>query len=120
MPIKYVFGTHELDSTCFELRHCGLRVPVQPKVLRLLFYLVAHRERAVSKQELLTALWPGETVCRQSIKRAVAGARRALGESGGTRSNIRTVRGHGYQFVPLVEVVNVACVGASWQHEQAW
>jgi DNA-binding winged helix-turn-helix (wHTH) protein/DNA polymerase III delta prime subunit len=101
----YVFDGHELDPARFALRRGELCLPVQPKVLRLLFYLVARRERVVSGDELLEALWPGETVCRESIKRAVSGARRALGESGGSQRTIRTVRGHGYQFVRAVEVL---------------
>jgi DNA-binding winged helix-turn-helix (wHTH) protein len=119
MQMTYVFGDHELDPARFQLRHCDLPVPVQPKVLRLLLYLVLHRERAVPKQELLTALWPAETVCRESIKRAVAAARRALGERGGQESSIRTARGHGYQFVQLVEVVRVASLDASARYPQS-
>jgi DNA-binding winged helix-turn-helix (wHTH) protein len=95
----YVFGDHALDAARFELRRGKLCLPVQPKVLRLLLYLITHRERVVTGDELLEALWPGETVCRESIKRAVSGARRALGERVGSQSTIRTVRGHGYQFV---------------------
>jgi DNA-binding winged helix-turn-helix (wHTH) protein len=106
---KYRFGDHELDGASFELRRCGVRVAMQPKALRLLFYLVAHRERAVTARELLAVLWQGETVCRDSIKRAVACVRRALGESGASQSSIRTVRGHGYQFVrPLEPVAGAA------------
>jgi tetratricopeptide (TPR) repeat protein len=71
---------------------------VQPKVLRLLFHLVANRDRSVSTQELLETLWPGEAVTAASVKRAVAGARRALGGSDEAESIVRTVRGHGYRF----------------------
>lgn len=119
MQMMYVFGDHELDPARFQLRHCDLPVPVQPKVLRLLLYLVLHRERAVPQRELLAALWPTETVCRESVKRAVAAARRALGERSGKESSIRTARGHGYQFVQLVEIVRVASVDASPRHAQS-
>ncbi|MEY4508247.1 MAG: hypothetical protein RLZZ450_369 [Pseudomonadota bacterium] len=70
---------------------------VPPKVLRLLFLLVGQRHRAVADEELMMALWPNETVGRASIKRAVMGARTVLDNRG--QSCIRTVRGHGYQFV---------------------
>jgi DNA-binding winged helix-turn-helix (wHTH) protein/tetratricopeptide (TPR) repeat protein len=97
----FAFGDFELDEGRFELRRGGQAVAVQPKVLRLLLLLAARRHRAVSDAELLAELWPSETVGHGSIKRAVLGARSALGEHGAAA--IRTIRGHGYQFVlPVV------------------
>lgn len=95
------FGEFELDQPRFELRIRGQPVDVQPKVLRLLILLVTERHRCVADDELLAAVWPRETVSRASIKRAVMGARTALRDRG--QGCIRTVRGHGYQFVMPVE-----------------
>lgn len=102
MAPVHCFEDFELDSSRFELRRRGTRVSLQPKVLRLLLYLVEHRQRSVSNQELLKELWPGAAVTPASIRRAVAGARRALGERGGCASSIQTVRDYGYRF--LLEV----------------
>jgi DNA-binding winged helix-turn-helix (wHTH) protein len=96
------FGEFELDEARFELRRRGVAVAVQPKVLRMLLHLVAQRERAVGNSELFAVLWPGEHVGVASIKRAIIGARRALGEAGDSQLSIRTVRGFGYQFVGAV------------------
>jgi DNA-binding winged helix-turn-helix (wHTH) protein len=101
LAATFTFGDFELDEPRFELRRRGERMLVQPKVLRLLFLLVAQRHRAVSDEELMAVLWPNETVGRASIKRAVMGARTALENRG--QSCIRTIRGHGYQFVLPVE-----------------
>lgn len=95
----FLFGDFELDAARVELRRAGAVVPVQPKVLRLLLHLVQQRERVVPNEELLATLWPSEVVESGSIKRAVKSARAALGESANEGSSIRTVRGHGYQFV---------------------
>lgn len=103
VPPTYVFADFELDEACFELRRAKAKVDVQPKVLRLLLYLLRHQHRAVSVSELLETLWPNETVTDASIKRAVKGARRALGDSGESQSSIRTVRGLGYRFVLPVQ-----------------
>jgi len=104
--VIFAFGQYELDEGRFELRRGSERVCVQPKVLKLLLHLVGSRDRSVSAGELLEALWPGETVSAASVKRAVRGARQALGDGGDSQSVIRTVRGHGYRFVPPVEVVS--------------
>jgi DNA-binding winged helix-turn-helix (wHTH) protein len=99
---SYVFADFRLEGARFELRRCDKRVAIQPKELRLLMYLVTHRGRAISKAELLRALWPEETVCGGSLKRAVRGVRRALGDTADDQTRIRTVRGYGYEFVQPV------------------
>ena len=98
MSELYRFSDFELDGARFELRRAGRAVTVQPKVLRMLLLLVAERERAISSEELLRALWPGEHVGTTSIRRAVRGVRQALGESAESQHSVRTVRGFGYQF----------------------
>lgn len=107
------FGDFELDEVRFELRRAGVRVHVQPKVLRLLFYLVQQRERAVSSEELMRALWPDTTVGAGSLKRAVLGARQALADGGRACASIRTVHGHGYRFVSSPDAAAVAPEGAA-------
>ncbi|MDB4988827.1 MAG: adenylate/guanylate cyclase [Myxococcaceae bacterium] len=97
------FGEFELDARRFELRRQGQRVPVQPKVLKLLIYLVTERTRALSIEELMREVWPHENVTDASLRRAVRGARRALGDGEDTEAYVRTVRGRGYQFVQAVE-----------------
>jgi DNA-binding winged helix-turn-helix (wHTH) protein len=102
----YAFAEFELDEARFELRKHGVVVVLQPKALRLLLHLLVQRDRAVSTDELFAELWPGERVSTASIKRAVLGARRALGESGESQRSIRTVRGYGYQFALPVRVLS--------------
>ncbi len=92
-------GDLVLDGVRFELRRGQERLPVQPRVLQLLLHLVEHRDRPVPDEELLRVVWPDECVTRASIKRAVHGARKALGDDGESQLSIRTVRGRGYQFV---------------------
>ncbi len=98
----HVFGRHELDLELHELRRDGERLAVQPKVFALLAHLVRNRERAVSRSELQTILWPHEKVGRTSLTRAVAGAREAVGDDGDAQRVIRTLRSAGYRFVAEV------------------
>ena len=95
----FAFDDFELDGARFELRRAGKPLEAQPKVLRLLLYLAANRDRAVAGEELLRVLWPDTTVGAGSVRRAVLGARHLLGDGPDSNSSIRTVRGLGYQFV---------------------
>ena len=98
----FEFGDFELDEPFFELRRLGTRVGVQPKALKLIFYLVKNRERVVCTRELFTLLWQAQSVGETSLTRAVRGARVALGDSGARQSTLKTIRGHGYRFATPV------------------
>ena len=101
----YAFGAFELDGARFELRRSGRRVPLAPKAFDLLAYLVQHRDREVSKQELLAALWPEGDVADWSLARALHVVRRALDEKSWGEPPVRTLRGRGYRFTAAVEVL---------------
>ena len=93
-PAVYLFGAFELDVPRLELRRSGKRVALQPKALDLLIYLVRHRDRVVSKDELLDALWPDVVVTEASLSKAVYAARRAL-DVDDVEASIVTIRGRG-------------------------
>jgi DNA-binding winged helix-turn-helix (wHTH) protein len=102
-PVNFV-----LDEIRLELRRGGERIAVQPKVVRLLVHLARERNRTVSSEELLRVVWPDEKVTVASVKRAIRGARLALGDNGDAQSSIRTVRGCGYQLVLPIELESSA------------
>jgi predicted ATPase len=94
------FGDHELDDQQFELRTDGVKVPVQPKVLDVLFHLARARDRVVLKRELLDSVWPGVVVSEASISRVIMEARKAIGDE--LHQVVVTVRGRGFRFAATV------------------
>jgi DNA-binding winged helix-turn-helix (wHTH) protein len=93
----YRFGPCELDEARRALSAHGREIRLQPRVFDLLCYLVRHRERVVSKDELLDALWPGTIVVDNALQRVVSLARSALAEVG-LGEAVRTYARHGYRF----------------------
>jgi TolB-like protein/DNA-binding winged helix-turn-helix (wHTH) protein/Tfp pilus assembly protein PilF len=93
------FGDYELNGSERILRRGGERVALEPKALDLLLYLAQHRDRAVDKEELQDTIWAGAIVTETSLTRAVMKARRAVGDDSDMQAVIRTVHGHGYQFI---------------------
>jgi hypothetical protein len=69
----------------------------------VLVYLVQHRDRVVSKEELLAQLWPNQTVSESTLTQRLRAARRTLGDSGQNQHCIKTVHGRGYCFIAVVE-----------------
>jgi two-component system, OmpR family, response regulator len=64
---------------------------------RLLGYLVAHRERVVSKTQILTAIWGYDGFDENVVEVHVSALRRKL-EAGGRDRLVHTVRGRGYRL----------------------
>jgi class 3 adenylate cyclase len=100
--MPYVFGDYTLDVERRELRCRGHTVPLRPQVFDLLVYLVTHHDRAVTKQELLTALWPNLHVSPATLSACIKLARQAVGDSGAAQRMIQTLHGRGYRFVARV------------------
>jgi DNA-binding winged helix-turn-helix (wHTH) protein/ATP/maltotriose-dependent transcriptional regulator MalT len=96
------FGRFVLDESARALRLDGREQPVQPLVFDLLVYLVRHRDRVVSKDELLGELWSGAIVTDGSLQRAVSLLRAALRE-GGMDQAVQTFARRGYRFCELPE-----------------
>jgi DNA-binding winged helix-turn-helix (wHTH) protein len=48
----YIFGDCILDADRRELRHSEQVVVIEPKVLQVLLYLLQHRDRIVTKDDL--------------------------------------------------------------------
>ena len=101
-------GQYELDGERFELRCDGATVAVEPQVLEVLMQLVAHRDRLVTRDELIEVVWKGRIVSETAISSRIKSARQALGDSGERQAMIRTVHGKGFRFVHAVEEILVA------------
>jgi predicted ATPase/class 3 adenylate cyclase/DNA-binding winged helix-turn-helix (wHTH) protein len=101
--MRYSFGDYVLDTQKLELYRAGEPIKLRRKVFQVLVYLVSHCDRVVSKQEILTQLWPGQFVGEETLTSCIKTLRRALGERGRTARFLRTLHGQGYRFVAVVE-----------------
>ena len=97
------FGDCRIDLGSRELVRAGEQVSIEPKAFRLLVYLIEHRDRAVSKDELQDEIWPGTIVTEASLTRCVSKARLAVGDNAHQQQLIKTVQRHGYRFVGPVK-----------------
>jgi DNA-binding winged helix-turn-helix (wHTH) protein/pimeloyl-ACP methyl ester carboxylesterase len=93
------FGDCEIDLATSELRVASKPRAIEPKAFDLLAYLVQHRDRVVSKNELQDAIWPGMVVTETSLTRTVMKARKAVGDDAHAQRVIKTVPRRGYRFV---------------------
>lgn len=101
--MRYRFGEFLLDARAYTLTRGGGELALQPKVFDVLRFLIEHRDRVVTKEELLETLWAGEHVNEGAVPWSISHARRALGQERGRKQPIETVHGRGYRFTSPVE-----------------
>lgn len=101
----FSFNNFEIDLARHEMRHAGNRVHMEPQVFDLLVHLVRNRDRIVSKDELIDAVWNGRIVSEAALSSRVSAARRVLGDSGNEQAMIRTLHKRGFRFVGEVDEI---------------
>ena len=97
--LLYLFEDCQLDTDRRELRHGGGLVAVEPQVFDLLVYLIRHRDRVVSKDELLASIWYGRIVSESALFSRINAVRGAIGDTGELQRLIKTLPRKGLQFV---------------------
>ncbi|GAA0704813.1 winged helix-turn-helix domain-containing protein [Dokdonella soli] len=96
---QYQFLGCSADTAARELRRDGKVVELSPKVFDCLIYLIENRERAVSRDELIAAVWGRANVSDTQLGQTVLKARRAIGDTSQEQPAIRTVRRFGYRWI---------------------
>ena len=97
--LRYLFDVFSLDTDRRELRCKDGLLPIEPKAFDLLAYLIANRERVVSKDDLVAAIWGGRIVSETALTTCINAVRRAVGDSGKAQRRIRTLPRKGLRFV---------------------
>ncbi|WP_262047518.1 AAA family ATPase [Bradyrhizobium sp. Bra78] len=99
----YAFKEYLLDTDRRELWRATALVAAEPQTFDLLLYLVRNRERVVSKDDLLAAIWSGRIVSESTLSSQVNAVRHAIGDDGERQILIRTLPRKGFRFVGEVE-----------------
>jgi hypothetical protein len=96
MSLKLMNSVRFYDYSIDRLR-CVLQwreqpVPIDRKTFDLLLYLIDHRDRLVTKDELLESLWPDQFVEESNLTQHVFLLRKALSAQGGDQKIIQVSR----------------------------
>jgi len=100
--VRYLFEDYALDADRRELVRGTEPIAVEPQVFDLLYYLIRNRDRVVSKDDLLAAVWNRRIVSESALSTRLNAARSVLGDSGEKQRLIRTFPRRGVRFVASV------------------
>ncbi|WFU22891.1 winged helix-turn-helix domain-containing protein [Bradyrhizobium sp. CB1717] len=97
--MRYLFEDYALDPDRRELYRGANVVPVAPQVFDLLDYLIRNRERVVSKDDLINAIWNGRSVSDAALTTRLNVARSAVSDTGDEQRLIKTLPRKGFRFI---------------------
>jgi DNA-binding winged helix-turn-helix (wHTH) protein/tetratricopeptide (TPR) repeat protein len=100
--VEISFGPFRLDASNARLLRDGTPVALTPKAFDVLHHLASRPERLVTKDELLSAVWPDVIVSDASVKVCVREIRKALDDGAKTPTYVETVHRRGYRFIATV------------------
>jgi TolB-like protein len=100
--LLYIFEDFALDGDRRELRRGNELLSVEPQVFDLLQYVIGNRDRVVSKDDLIGAVWQGRIVSDATLSSRINAARSALRDNGEEQRLIRTILRKGIRFVGAV------------------
>jgi Tol biopolymer transport system component/DNA-binding winged helix-turn-helix (wHTH) protein len=102
----YRFGPFALDPALRLLLRDEQSVAITTKVFETLVILVENRGRVVTKDELLSTLWPDTIVEEANLAQNISTLRRALDDKPKEHRYIATIPGRGYSFVAVVSEIS--------------
>jgi TolB-like protein len=97
--VVLAFGDHRLDIERRELRRGAELIAIEPRAFDLLAFLVKHRDRVVSKDDLVREVWAGRIVSDSALTTRINAVRRALGDDGVAQRLVRTFNRKGVRFI---------------------
>jgi predicted ATPase/DNA-binding winged helix-turn-helix (wHTH) protein len=109
----FSFGSFRLLPSRRLLFDGETPVRLGSRAFEILVALIERRGELVSKDELITRVWPNIHIAAGNLKFQIAGLRRALGDGRNGRRYIQASPGQGYRFVAAVTITNDAA--SDWQ-----
>ena len=93
------FGPFQIDPRTWSLSRDGDAVDLSPRLVEILTAIIEKNGEIVTKDELLDRFWPGVNISENTLTRAIADIRKALGEQASEPQYIQTLARRGFRFM---------------------
>jgi len=103
--MQFVFAGCVLDGDKREFTRHSEPIAMEPQVFDLLLYLLQNRDRVVSRDDLISAVWNGRIVSESTLSTRITAARKAIGDTGEDQILIKTYPRKGIRFVGDLQMI---------------
>lgn len=93
------FGSFQVDPRTWLLTRDGQPVELSPRLVEILSHIVSRGGQIVTKEELLEQFWADVNVSENTLTRAIADIRKAIGDDANAPRYLKTASRRGYRFV---------------------
>jgi DNA-binding winged helix-turn-helix (wHTH) protein len=93
------FGPFQIDPRTWLLTREGAGVDLSPRLVEILGFIVSRGGEIVTKDELLEKFWPDVHITENTLTRAIADIRKAIGDDASEPKYLQTAARRGYRFV---------------------
>jgi len=100
-------GEWRVEPAVNEIRQGADTLRIEPKAMEVLIFLAGRAGHVVSRDELLSALWPGTVVGDDALSQAVIKLRKALRDPAKSPQYIETIPKRGYRLVATAKPIEV-------------
>lgn len=103
-PFLYRFGDIEVDPVRVLVRRRGVEQELRRQSFQVLQYLLEHRDRVVTKDELIEWVWKDTAVVDDALVQCISDVRRVVEDDPREPWFLRTIRRAGYRVIaPVTE-----------------
>ncbi|MCB1595117.1 MAG: tetratricopeptide repeat protein [Xanthomonadales bacterium] len=102
----YKFSGFTLNDEQKTLSFGNVQVALTKKSYQLLLYLLKNPNKPVSREDLVESVWDGRVVTENTIDQCISKLRKSLSNAQEVEY-IKSIYGHGIQFVPEVKKLNL-------------
>jgi DNA-binding winged helix-turn-helix (wHTH) protein len=113
MEKQLQIGDWKVEPALNEMSAAGRTVKLEPKAMAVLAYLADRPGQVVSREALLSAIWPGVVVSDDALTQVVIKLRKALGDAAEKPAYVQTISKKGYRL--LAPVRRQGLRPRSWQ-----
>ncbi|HYE87572.1 MAG TPA: winged helix-turn-helix domain-containing protein [Vicinamibacterales bacterium] len=93
------FGSFQIEPRTWLLTNGDHPVDLSPRLVEILGYIVSRGGEIVTKDELLEKFWPDVNVTDNTLTRAIADIRKAIGDEAAAPKYLETSSRRGYRFI---------------------
>ena len=109
----FIVAGYRVDPAALRICTDGQVKRLEPRTLRLLFYLATHAGEVISRARLEQTIWEGRVVGDDALTNTIAKLRRAFADDARRPRVIETLPKTGYRLIAAVEWVDAETVATA-------